>query len=142
MESPDPPVRKIRRHPVEVVVLDANQDADVLEQTIKSSRAVAVIAAPRAKELEAQLRLARRRRLPFLVTTPWEPTYSLDPRDPVIHVGGNAVDPSARVNVACRMCNENVSPGSTRRSVSVLIEMVLVAEPAGIMTVLGAAGRR
>jgi hypothetical protein len=96
-------IDRLRQHPVEIVVIDANQEDDVLKEALKRSKSVAVIATPRAKELERIVRIGRRGRIPMLLTTPWEPAFSMSPKNQILHVGGNIVDQAIEAAGYCRI---------------------------------------
>ncbi|MCZ6573400.1 MAG: ABC transporter substrate-binding protein [Planctomycetota bacterium] len=79
---------------LEIVPLDTRDDPKTdkqIKKTLKKLKPVAIVNAP-GRCCKSSLKMLRERKRPLLLITPWERFYSLDPKDPLLHLSTGAVD--------------------------------------------------
>jgi ABC-type branched-subunit amino acid transport system substrate-binding protein len=84
--------RRLDGRPVSVLSVDTSGDARAIEKQIAKAKPVAMVVWSRPRTTETIAALARKKRIPCIIASPWEPSFSLDPRDVVFHLAGSTVD--------------------------------------------------
>jgi len=80
--------------PIELIVVDDGDDPKqgTVAAAIKLHKPVAVLGAPTGRCVAGLTKLSRKKKVPLVLLTPWIPSFTLDPKDTIVHLSANHVD--------------------------------------------------